>query len=186
MPTRIRIPQRIVERVRIAIKALRIPRRGHNRVRLEEAAQHGIVLAGVVIVEAQGGLVALAGVLPIRGHRTIARAAVGKVALRAQLRADGGRRQARTAEVVAVQVGEGAVLAHRDALAVEDVVFGDGGRSRIHQRRHGGAPCAEGRRRMLKGYRVYHNISGMECKARCGEQRREFLACGEGKLASKI
>ncbi len=52
--------------------------------------------------------------------------------------------------MVAVQVGEGTVLAHRDALAVEDVVFGDGGGSRIHQRRHGGAPCAQVARLILR------------------------------------
>jgi len=40
MPTRIRIPQRIVERGRIAIEALRIARLWHNRVHRQEMPQN--------------------------------------------------------------------------------------------------------------------------------------------------
>ena len=61
MSTRIDIPQRIVERVRVPVEALRIPRVGDERIRLQEPSQRGSVRPRAVVVEAQGGLLPLPG-----------------------------------------------------------------------------------------------------------------------------
>mgnify|MGYP007070675459 CR=1 FL=1 len=68
MSTRIRIPERIVERIRVPIEALRIPRVRHERIRLQEPSQRGIVLPRAVVVEAQAGLLPLAGEAPVGGQ----------------------------------------------------------------------------------------------------------------------
>ena len=61
MPTRIRIPERIIEHIRIPVETLRIGRAGHKRIRLDEAPQRGVVIARVVVHQAKAGLVALPG-----------------------------------------------------------------------------------------------------------------------------
>ncbi len=66
MPTGIRIPEWIVERIRIPIEALRIPRVRHEGIRLQEPSQRGIILPRAVVVEAQGRLLPLAGELVAR------------------------------------------------------------------------------------------------------------------------
>ncbi len=60
MPAGIRIPERIVERIRVPIQALRIPRVRHERIRLQEPPQRGIILPRAVVVETQGRLLPLA------------------------------------------------------------------------------------------------------------------------------
>jgi len=122
---RIRIPERIVERIRIPIEALRIPRFRHERIRLQEPSQRGIVLPRAVVVKAQGGLLPLAGEAPIRGQarpcQSGPRHAIGivaSVAVRdfspARVRGQAGR-----AEMVAVEVGQHAALTLGDALTAQ-------------------------------------------------------------------
>jgi len=65
MPAGIRIPERIVERIRIPIQALRIPWVRHERIRLQEPSQGGIILPRAIVVEAQGRLLPLAGEAPV-------------------------------------------------------------------------------------------------------------------------
>ena len=50
-PTRVRVPQRVVVHVRIPVEALRLPRLRHNRIRLDEAGEDWVVVAGVVVVQ---------------------------------------------------------------------------------------------------------------------------------------
>ena len=65
MPSRIRIPEGIVKRIRIPIKALRVRRVGHNGISTYEAADAGQVVAGVHVDEAQVVVVAVAGVAAV-------------------------------------------------------------------------------------------------------------------------
>ena len=80
MPTRIRIPQRIIEHITVPIETLRIGRVGHNRIRADETPQPRHVVARLVIVQPQGAIVALPGVAAIGGRVAVARFAVGPVA----------------------------------------------------------------------------------------------------------
>ena len=116
MPAGIRIPERIVERIRVPVEALRIPRVGDDGIRLQEPSQRGIVRPRAVVVEAQAGLLPLAGEAPIGGQARPCQAgprhAVGivtGVAVRdfspARVRGKGG-----AAEMVAVEVGQHAAL----------------------------------------------------------------------------
>jgi len=60
-PTRVRVPQRVVVHVRIPVEALRLPRLRHNRIRLDEAGDGGIIPPGAVMVQFQGMFPPLAG-----------------------------------------------------------------------------------------------------------------------------
>ena len=62
MPTRIIIPDRIAQGIKIAVVRLNIPRIGHERIWREEGADLGIIVAGVVVVETRV-IDILAGVL---------------------------------------------------------------------------------------------------------------------------
>ncbi len=61
MPARVRIPQRIVQRVRVAVEGLRRGRVGDDRIRLGEAPEQRVVPAGAVEIEPQRDLVILPG-----------------------------------------------------------------------------------------------------------------------------
>ena len=91
MSRRIRIPQRVSEDVRVPVEALRIPRIGDERIRLQEPSQRGIVRPRAVVVEAQAGLLPLAGEAPVGGQARPCQAgprhAVGEIALPGDLRA---------------------------------------------------------------------------------------------------
>ncbi len=91
MPAGIRIPERIVDDVCIPIEALRIPWVRHERIRLQEPSQRGIILPRAVVVEAQAGLLPLAGEAPVGGQARPCQAgprhAVGEIALPGDLRA---------------------------------------------------------------------------------------------------
>ena len=116
MPAGIRIPERIVERVRVPVEALRIPRVGDERIRLQEPSQRGSVRPRAVVVEAQGGLLPLAGEAPIGGQarpcQSGPRHAIGIVASVAM--DDFGparvRGQAGRAQMVAMEAGQHAAL----------------------------------------------------------------------------
>jgi hypothetical protein len=62
------IPQRVVVDIRIPVQRLRVPRLRHQGVGLEEAAQGGVVEAGVVIIQAQALLPPLAGEAAVGGE----------------------------------------------------------------------------------------------------------------------
>ena len=61
MSTRIRILEGIVPHIRIPVQTLRVAGTGHERVRADEPANQGIVVARVVIVQAQAVFPTLAG-----------------------------------------------------------------------------------------------------------------------------
>ncbi len=60
MPARIRIPHRIVAHIAVPVQALGVARVGHDGVGLDEAPERRVVVAGVVKVQADGVIVALA------------------------------------------------------------------------------------------------------------------------------
>ena len=61
MPAGVGVPQRVVVNVSIPVKRLWVPWLGHDGIGLQEAAQGGVVEAGLVIVEPEGRLPPLAG-----------------------------------------------------------------------------------------------------------------------------
>ena len=125
MSRRIRIPERIVERVRIPIQALRIRRIGDERIRLQEPSQRGSVRPRAVVVEAQGRLLPLAGEAPVGGQarpcQSGPRHAIGRVAGVAvrDFSPAGVRGQACRAQRVAVEIREHAALPLGDALGAQ-------------------------------------------------------------------
>ena len=54
MPARVHIPHRIIRGVAVPVQGLRVARVGHDGVRLDEAPERGVVVAGVVKVQAAG------------------------------------------------------------------------------------------------------------------------------------
>ncbi len=60
MPARVRIPYRIVAGIAVPVQALGGARVRHDGVRLDEAGEHGVVVAGVVKVQADGVVATLA------------------------------------------------------------------------------------------------------------------------------
>jgi len=67
VPTRVIVPQRVVEHIGVAVQHLGIARLGDDGVGLDEATQGGVVVAGFVIIEAQVCIPALARVLAVGG-----------------------------------------------------------------------------------------------------------------------
>jgi len=67
VPAGIDVAQGIVVNVGIPVEGLRVSRLGHDGVRLQEAAQDGIVEAGVVIIQAQACFPPLAGEAAVFG-----------------------------------------------------------------------------------------------------------------------
>ena len=130
MPAGIRIPERIVERVRIPIEALRIRRIGHERIRADEPSQRGSVRPRAVVVEAQGRLLPLAGEAPIGGQarpcQSGPRRAIGIVTSAAvrDFSPAGVRGERGAAQMVAMQIREHPALPHGHALTAQGVVFG--------------------------------------------------------------
>ena len=95
MPTRIRVPQRIVQDIAIPVQALRIPRLRHNRVRLQEPPRQLVVPAAIVPVHAQVVLLSassLAGkaLNAVKGLRLLAARIVAGFAPSAALRTGSG------------------------------------------------------------------------------------------------
>ena len=121
MPAGIRIPERIVERVRVPIQALRVRRIGDERIRLEEPSQHGSIRPRAVVVQAQGHLLPLAGEAPIRGQarpcQSGPRHAIGIVAGVAvrDFSPAGVRGKACRAQMVTMEVSQHATLPLGDA-----------------------------------------------------------------------
>jgi hypothetical protein len=64
VPAGIRVAQRVAVNVGVTIERLRVPRLGHDGIRLQEAAQRGIIEARPVIIQAQALLPPLAGETP--------------------------------------------------------------------------------------------------------------------------
>ena len=137
MPARVRIPQRIVVRVRVAVPRQGIPRAGDEGVRLGKPSQGGVVPAGVVVHQPEGvGVRVLAGVgapsATLQGcYAIVRRQCAGLVAhftpriverAGAQrsvgVRGDGGR-----AEVVAEDVGQLVAGERRIDHQIEKVSF---------------------------------------------------------------
>ncbi len=50
-PARVRIPQRVVVHIRVAVQALRVPRRRHDAIRLDELADTCVVPPGPIVVQ---------------------------------------------------------------------------------------------------------------------------------------
>ena len=68
MPAGVGVPQRVVVNVSIPVKRLWVPWLGHDGIGLQEAAQGGVVEAGLVIVEPEGRLPLLAGEAAVGGE----------------------------------------------------------------------------------------------------------------------
>ncbi len=60
MPARVRIPHRIVAHIAVPVQALRVARIGHDGVRLDEAPERRVIVAGIVEVQADGVVATLA------------------------------------------------------------------------------------------------------------------------------
>ena len=54
MPARVHIPQRIIADIAVPVQALRVARVGHDGVGLDEAGERGVIVSGVVKVQAKG------------------------------------------------------------------------------------------------------------------------------------
>ena len=54
MPARVRVPHRVVVHVAVPVQALRVARLRHDGVGLDEAGEGGVIVAGVVEVQAAG------------------------------------------------------------------------------------------------------------------------------------
>jgi len=144
MTSGIVILDRIVASISIAVQRLRIGRAGDHRIRLDEAAQCGIVIARAIVVQAQPGFAPLAGEAAVGGQacplqagphfaiRIVAGVTLGDFSP-ARIRRQAGRSQ-----VIAVQLREHAAFPHRHTLGAEGVVLD---RSQRY-RRHHGAPRA--------------------------------------------
>jgi hypothetical protein len=68
MPPGIGVAQGVVVNVRVTIERLWVPGLGHDGIRLQEAAQGGVVEAGLVIIQAQALLPPLAGEAAVGGE----------------------------------------------------------------------------------------------------------------------
>ncbi len=51
MPARVRVPHRVVVHVAVPVQALRVARLRHNRIRLDEAPEYGVVAPGNVVIQ---------------------------------------------------------------------------------------------------------------------------------------
>jgi len=130
--TRIRVPQRIVQHVGVAVQRLRIRRARHNRIRADEASQLRVVIARAVVHQPRARVNALSCERVIRWQCAVAGARRAKrvVRLPRDERAARVARNAGGTQVVAVEVGDARAGAHRDALAAKVVVLGDRARLR--------------------------------------------------------
>jgi len=125
VPRGIRIPERRIQHVAIPIQTLRIPWTGHNRIRLDEASEGGVVVAGVVKVQAYRAVVALTGELVARrrGPGGVARFTIRMIPqLRNFATAAVGSERCRS-QMIAEQVVQRVIIAHRHPLPASIVIF---------------------------------------------------------------
>ena len=87
MASGIIIDQRIIVDISIPVETLRIPRIGHNRIRLDKPSQRRVVPSSAIVVESQPRFCALARVF-VTGQRLAA--AVAFRAPSTKLRASAG------------------------------------------------------------------------------------------------
>jgi len=69
MPRRIRVPQRVVQHVRVAVQRLRVCRVRHKRIRADEAAQRRVVVARAIVHQPGVGVKFLSGEGVVGGER---------------------------------------------------------------------------------------------------------------------
>jgi hypothetical protein len=69
--TGVGVAQGVVVDIRIPVQRLRVPRLGHDGIRLEEATQGGVIEARLVIVEPEGSLPPLPGEAAVGGESPI-------------------------------------------------------------------------------------------------------------------
>lgn len=126
MPRRVRVPQRVVQGVRVAIQALRVAQLGHDAVGLDEAPDGGVVVARAVEVQPCAPVEGLACKAAVRRSATALVACLTPrlVAQLSYLSAATVHRDAGRAEVIRQQIGERTALAHGDALPIGVVVGG--------------------------------------------------------------
>ena len=67
MPTRIRIPQRIIPGIAVPIEPPRTPRLRHNRIRRDKPPQRGRIVPRVIVIQAEASLVPLRGKAEVGG-----------------------------------------------------------------------------------------------------------------------
>ena len=122
VPGRIRILERIPPRIEEAVVVDDHPRVGHERIRRDERAQRGVIIPRIVVQQSRR-IRLLPRERPVRAQssRRGALCAVGVVGA-AGLYDRTRRRQRRAAQMVAVQMVEGAAALDRDAQAAEAVV----------------------------------------------------------------
>jgi len=121
------MPERIIEHIRIPVETLRIAWTGHNRIRLDEAAQRGVVVAGVVKVQAYRAVVALTGELVARrrGPGGVARFAIRIIAQFRNFAAAAVGSERCRSQVIAEQVVQRPriALTHRHPLTAGIVIL---------------------------------------------------------------
>jgi hypothetical protein len=71
MPASIHIAQGIVVNIRIPVQRLRVPRLGHDGIRLQEAAQGRVIEARPIVIQAQPRLPPLPGEAAVGGESPI-------------------------------------------------------------------------------------------------------------------
>ena len=84
MPRRIHVLDRIIQRVRVSVQRLRIPRVWDHRIRADEPPNPRVVIARAMVHQPRAGLKLLSGEGVISGERAVfsrARRAVGVVRL---------------------------------------------------------------------------------------------------------
>jgi len=125
---RIRVPQRVVEDVGVAVEGLGVARLRHHRIRAEEAAQQRVIEPRPVVIQPYCTLFKLAckAAAGGGGAAAVAGLTVGFVAQLGHLAAAAVDREGGGTQVVREQVVQGAALAHGHPLAAEVIVFGDG------------------------------------------------------------
>jgi hypothetical protein len=110
MPCRIYKAERIISGISVAIPVERIPEIRHDGIRLYEAAQHRVVPACLVVVQAQFVVGALAGEAPLAGGVGLVEGLAGRALLAPWL----------VAQLGVLRQGAG-VLLDRDAGAAQVV-----------------------------------------------------------------
>jgi hypothetical protein len=68
MTAGIGVAQWVVVNIRIPVQRLRVPGLGHDGIRLQEAAQRGVIKARPVVIQAEGRLPPLAGEAAVGGE----------------------------------------------------------------------------------------------------------------------
>jgi len=126
MPTRVCVPQRIVEAIRIPVQTLRIGRVGNYAIRADEPPYGSVVIPCIVVIQPRL-IQSLTRKQLVCGQRSggAPGSAEREISYFAHLSAACIRGHAGGAEVVGVQILQRSPFPEGDLLAAEEVVGGD-------------------------------------------------------------